>query len=364
MGPLRCVLLLLPLAGVRCAVRSAFGLSPMVRLAKTPVSARASTPRLDVRNSLEAAPPPDDEDDADEEELLRLETGRQKIEQIFARNETIDPRMSATQRLLQQLFPSSQFVGGKGELPQKFVFVDEVTCIGCTHCRFVAPNTFMLEDDYGRARVFQQGGDNQELIDEAVECCPVECIHQVSHTELVRLEEHREEQLFGMQAKYWKSRLVGPEIGIPRVPNWWEPLMDSAQPAWAGMIQGEQSLSSLGFLDGPKPEEVKLDQWGHPVPQDDAVPAEGDGQPVAEECDVSDIEVCDLVDCEDPDVASLAAQLEESLRMDSAELCDLVDCGDATEACKDLSTPDVTDPISQFLVGAFNSSSVDVDDAA
>ncbi|KAJ1622242.1 4Fe-4S single cluster domain-containing protein, partial [Pavlovales sp. CCMP2436] len=73
----------------------------------------------------------------------------------------------------------------------RFIFVDELTCIGCTHCKHVAPKTFMLEDDYGRARVFSQAGDDQEMIDEAIDCCPVECIHTVSHTELVRLEGYR-----------------------------------------------------------------------------------------------------------------------------------------------------------------------------
>ena len=39
---------------------------------------------------------------------------------------------------------------------QRFVFVDESSCIGCTMCAGTAPATFFMEDDYGRARVFQQ----------------------------------------------------------------------------------------------------------------------------------------------------------------------------------------------------------------
>lgn len=39
---------------------------------------------------------------------------------------------------------------------KRFVYVDEQTCIGCQYCSQVAPNTFFMEDDYGRARVFQQ----------------------------------------------------------------------------------------------------------------------------------------------------------------------------------------------------------------
>lgn len=36
------------------------------------------------------------------------------------------------------------------------MYVDEYTCIGCTNCAHVAPNTFYMDDEHGRARVFQQ----------------------------------------------------------------------------------------------------------------------------------------------------------------------------------------------------------------
>lgn len=182
-----------------------------------PLVGRAVRPRVRIVSSAADTPAAEPSDDDFEQE--QLEAGRRRMEEIFTANVTIDPRYSATERLLQQLFPSSQFVGGSESLPTKFVFVDEVTCIGCTHCAFVAPNTFMLEDDYGRARVFQQGGDEQELIEEAILCCPVSCIHAVSHTELVRLEEHRSEQLGPLQSKYWKRRLVMSEIGT-RLSPW------------------------------------------------------------------------------------------------------------------------------------------------
>ena len=38
----------------------------------------------------------------------------------------------------------------------RFVFVDEPSCIGCYGCANVAPLTFMMEDEYGRARVMMQ----------------------------------------------------------------------------------------------------------------------------------------------------------------------------------------------------------------
>lgn len=82
-----------------------------------------------------------------------------------------------------------------GALRQKAVYVDEITCIGCKHCAHVARNTFYIEPDYGRSRVFRQDGDPQELIQEAIDTCPVDCIHWVDYTELKRLEEERQYQV-------------------------------------------------------------------------------------------------------------------------------------------------------------------------
>lgn len=42
--------------------------------------------------------------------------------------------------------------------------------------------TFAIEDDYGRARVMQQGMDSDAKLQEAIDTCPVNCIHWVSHT--------------------------------------------------------------------------------------------------------------------------------------------------------------------------------------
>lgn len=38
----------------------------------------------------------------------------------------------------------------------RFTYVDEETCIGCTNCATVARSTFFMEDELGRARVFRQ----------------------------------------------------------------------------------------------------------------------------------------------------------------------------------------------------------------
>lgn len=74
------------------------------------------------------------------------------------------------------------------------VYVDETTCIGCKHCAHVAPNTFFIEASYGRSRVFNQDGDTKAILQEAMDTCPVDCIHWVDYTELRQLEEERKDQ--------------------------------------------------------------------------------------------------------------------------------------------------------------------------
>lgn len=82
-----------------------------------------------------------------------------------------------------------------GVLRQKGVYVDEVICIGCKHCAHVARNTFYIEPDYGRSRVIRQDGDSEEIVQEAIDTCPVDCIHWVDYKELKRLEEERQYQV-------------------------------------------------------------------------------------------------------------------------------------------------------------------------
>jgi ferredoxin len=82
-----------------------------------------------------------------------------------------------------------------GLLRQNGVYVDEITCIGCKHCAHVARNTFYIEQDYGRSRVVRQDGDAEEIIQEAIDTCPVDCIHWVDYTELKKLEQERKYQV-------------------------------------------------------------------------------------------------------------------------------------------------------------------------
>eukprot|EP00271_Cylindrocystis_brebissonii_P018596 TRINITY_DN5351_c0_g2_i1.p1 TRINITY_DN5351_c0_g2~~TRINITY_DN5351_c0_g2_i1.p1 ORF type:complete len:396 (+),score=60.88 TRINITY_DN5351_c0_g2_i1:309-1496(+) len=70
-----------------------------------------------------------------------------------------------------------------------FTFVDEFSCIGCKNCANTAGNTFEIEWDFGRARVCDQRGDHRSKIDEAIETCPVNCIHKVTAAQLSLLED-------------------------------------------------------------------------------------------------------------------------------------------------------------------------------
>ena len=76
-----------------------------------------------------------------------------------------------------------------GKLKEKAVWVDERKCIGCTYCSSVATNTFAMEPEQGRARAFRQDGDSEELIQEAIDTCPVDCIDWVSFEDLIELEQ-------------------------------------------------------------------------------------------------------------------------------------------------------------------------------
>lgn len=58
----------------------------------------------------------------------------------------------------------------------KKVYVDEDTCIGCTLCTQMCPNTFEMVDT-GKSRAVEKPSDSEESIQTAIDACPVRCIH-------------------------------------------------------------------------------------------------------------------------------------------------------------------------------------------
>lgn len=71
--------------------------------------------------------------------------------------------------------------------PKDHVFVDEFTCIGCKNCANICPGVFEIEEDFGRSRVYSLSGST-ELIQDAIDSCPVDCIHWTSAAQLSLLE--------------------------------------------------------------------------------------------------------------------------------------------------------------------------------
>jgi len=76
----------------------------------------------------------------------------------------------------------------KKEEETRAVFVDEISCIGCKQCIYIAPATFRIEPDHGRSWVFAQWLDKEDDIDAAILSCPVDAIHWVEKDQLPVLE--------------------------------------------------------------------------------------------------------------------------------------------------------------------------------
>lgn len=58
----------------------------------------------------------------------------------------------------------------------KKLIVDQNLCIGCGNCVPLAPKTFDLDSNSGKAKVINQNGDPQETIKNAIDGCPTQAI--------------------------------------------------------------------------------------------------------------------------------------------------------------------------------------------
>jgi ferredoxin len=70
---------------------------------------------------------------------------------------------------------------------RRALFVDERTCIGCKSCAWQAPGTFIMEEDYGRARVTKQWADTEDMLQNAVGAHAAQCVHAAKSQTLERL---------------------------------------------------------------------------------------------------------------------------------------------------------------------------------
>ena len=126
--------------------------------------------------------------------------------------ETIDSSVAFTAKVHSIDGPNGKEPRLGGKLREKAVWVDEETCIGCRYCSNVASNTFVLEPLLGRSRAIRQDGDSTEVIQEAIDTCPVDCIHWVRFEQLEDLRV----QLEGMDLQ--------PLGMLPKVPRRLKPL--------------------------------------------------------------------------------------------------------------------------------------------
>jgi len=55
-------------------------------------------------------------------------------------------------------------------------YVDKAVCISCEMCVNMVPNVFRMGDD-GFAEVYDANGASEKDIQDAIDSCPVNCIH-------------------------------------------------------------------------------------------------------------------------------------------------------------------------------------------
>jgi ferredoxin len=57
------------------------------------------------------------------------------------------------------------------------VYIDEEEGIGCGTCEEICDEVFRLNNETYKAEVIKPEGGPEDLIQEAIDSCPVECIH-------------------------------------------------------------------------------------------------------------------------------------------------------------------------------------------
>lgn len=57
------------------------------------------------------------------------------------------------------------------------VVIDQEECIGCETCVELCPEVFAFDEEAEKARVIKETGGPENEIQEAIDSCPVECIH-------------------------------------------------------------------------------------------------------------------------------------------------------------------------------------------
>ncbi len=59
----------------------------------------------------------------------------------------------------------------------KRVYLVEEECIGCGSCVEICPEVFQMKESEEKSEVIKPEGGPEDLIQEAIDTCPVSCIH-------------------------------------------------------------------------------------------------------------------------------------------------------------------------------------------
>jgi ferredoxin len=59
----------------------------------------------------------------------------------------------------------------------RIVYIDENECIGCGSCEEICDEVFRLNEETEKAEVIKPEGGPEDLIEEAMETCPADCIY-------------------------------------------------------------------------------------------------------------------------------------------------------------------------------------------
>lgn len=61
-----------------------------------------------------------------------------------------------------------------------------------------------MEPDFGRARAMAQKADNEEMLQESLDCCPVDCIHWVGDIMLAVCLHDEQDIAATLSLKQWQ----------------------------------------------------------------------------------------------------------------------------------------------------------------